>query len=75
MQQFHATEAAFRTVLVLFNLLAEFQRAAGLSGYRPRGTPENRPMRDTSKPANEREARQALLYPASGAAGKSFFLA
>ena len=30
----------------------------------PRGTPENRPMRDTSKPANEREAGQELLYRA-----------
>ena len=33
MKQFFATEAAFRTVLLLFNLLAEFQRAAGLKGY------------------------------------------
>jgi hypothetical protein len=38
MKQFHATEAAFRTVLVLFNLGAEFQRAAGLGGYREPGT-------------------------------------
>jgi DNA-directed RNA polymerase subunit N (RpoN/RPB10) len=30
MKQFFATEAAFRSVLLLFNLLAEFQRAAGL---------------------------------------------
>ena len=30
MKQFFATEAAFRTVLLLFNLLAEFQRAAGM---------------------------------------------
>jgi len=29
----------------------------------PRGTPENRPMRDTSKPANGSEAGQPLLYP------------
>ena len=41
--------------------------------YDPRGTPENRPMRDTSKPANEREAGQVMLYLASGAAGNSFF--
>ena len=30
MKQFFATEAAFRSVLLLFNLLSEFQRAAGL---------------------------------------------
>ena len=33
LKQFHATEAAFRTILLLFNLLAEFQRAAGLPSY------------------------------------------
>ena len=31
LKQFFATEAAFRSVLLLFNLLAEFQRAAGLA--------------------------------------------
>ena len=30
LKQFFATEAAFRAVLLLFNLLAEFQRAVGL---------------------------------------------
>jgi hypothetical protein len=30
MKQFFATEAAFRAVLLLFNLPAEFQRAIGL---------------------------------------------
>lgn len=38
MRQFHATEAAFRAILLLFNLLAEFQRAAGLGGYREPAT-------------------------------------
>ena len=38
MKQFLATEAAFRTVLLLFNLLAEFQRAAGLPVYREPAT-------------------------------------
>ena len=33
LKPFFATEAAFRSILLLFNLLAEFQRAAGLSGY------------------------------------------
>jgi hypothetical protein len=34
LKQFFATEAAFRAVLLLFNLLTEFQRAAGLPVYR-----------------------------------------
>jgi DNA-directed RNA polymerase subunit N (RpoN/RPB10) len=38
MQQFFATEAAFRAVLLLFNLLSEFQRAAGLPVYRAPAT-------------------------------------
>ena len=38
LNKFHATEAAFRSVLLLFNLLAEFQRAAGLPGYREPAT-------------------------------------
>jgi DNA-directed RNA polymerase subunit N (RpoN/RPB10) len=38
LKQFFATEAAFRSVLLLFNLLAEFQRAAGLPGYREPAT-------------------------------------
>lgn len=32
-RQFHATRAVFRSVLLLFHLPAEFQRAAGLAGY------------------------------------------
>jgi DNA-directed RNA polymerase subunit N (RpoN/RPB10) len=38
MKQFFATEAAFRAVLLLFNLLAEFQRAAGMPLYREPAT-------------------------------------
>jgi hypothetical protein len=38
LKEFFATEAAFRAVLLLFNLLAEFQPAAGLPGYRAPGT-------------------------------------
>ena len=38
LKQFFATEAAFRSVLLLFNLLAEFQRAAGLPAYREPAT-------------------------------------
>lgn len=33
MKQFYATEAAFRGTLLLFNLLGEFQRAAGVPTY------------------------------------------
>ena len=38
LREFHATEAAFRSVLLLFNLLSEFQRAAGLERYREPAT-------------------------------------
>jgi DNA-directed RNA polymerase subunit N (RpoN/RPB10) len=38
LKQFFATEAAFRSILLLFNLLAEFQRAAGLSSYQQPAT-------------------------------------
>ena len=38
LKQFFATEAAFQTILLLFNLLGEFQRAAGLAGYRQPAT-------------------------------------
>jgi hypothetical protein len=38
LKQLFATEAAFRSVLLLFNLLAELQRAAGLPGYREPAT-------------------------------------
>jgi hypothetical protein len=38
MKQFFPAEAAFRSVLLLFNLLAEFQRAAGLPSYRQPAT-------------------------------------
>lgn len=34
MKQFFATEAAFRSILLLFNLLGEFQRATGMKSYR-----------------------------------------
>ena len=38
LKQFFATEAAFRAVLLLFNLLSEFQCAAGLLVYREPAT-------------------------------------
>ena len=34
LREFCATEAAFRSILLLFNQLGEFQRAAGLATYR-----------------------------------------
>jgi hypothetical protein len=34
LQEFFATEAAFLGILMLFNLLAEFQPASGMTGYR-----------------------------------------
>ncbi|MEK6875993.1 MAG: IS1380 family transposase [Nanoarchaeota archaeon] len=38
MRSFFATEAAFRSVLILFNLLSEYQRASGIRGYRQPAT-------------------------------------
>lgn len=38
LRQFFATEAAFLGILMLFNLLGEFQRATGMSGYRQPAT-------------------------------------
>ena len=38
MKGFYETEAAFRGILLLFNLLGEFQRAAGLPGYKQPAT-------------------------------------
>lgn len=38
LQPFFATEAAFQAILLLFNLLSEFQRAAGQPVYREPAT-------------------------------------
>lgn len=38
LRQFFATEAAFCAILMLFNLLSEFQRVTGLKGFRQPGT-------------------------------------
>jgi hypothetical protein len=38
----------------------------------PRGSPQNRPMRVTSKPANGADSEQELLYPADGGSGNVF---
>jgi len=38
LHEFFATEAAFLGILMLFNLLGEFQRASGMTGYRQPAT-------------------------------------
>ena len=38
LKEFFATEAAFRSILLLFNLLSEFQRVSGMQGYRQPAT-------------------------------------
>ncbi|MGH9353090.1 MAG: transposase, partial [Terriglobia bacterium] len=38
LKEFFATEAAFLGILMLFNLLGEFQRASGMTGYRQPAT-------------------------------------
>lgn len=38
LREFFATEAAFRSILLLFNQLGEFQRACGFTNYRQPAT-------------------------------------
>jgi len=38
LKEFFATEAAFQAILLLFNLLSEFQRVSGMPGYRQPAT-------------------------------------
>jgi len=38
LKEFFATEAAFRAILLLFNLLGEFQRVSGIQGYKQPAT-------------------------------------
>jgi len=38
LQDFHATDAVFRSVLLLFNLLSEFRRASGMPQHKEPGT-------------------------------------
>jgi hypothetical protein len=38
LKEFFATEAAFRGILLLFNLLSEFQRVSGMQDYRQPAT-------------------------------------
>jgi hypothetical protein len=45
-------------------------RFRSADGKSPRGTPENRPMRDASKPANGIEAGQKHLYPTADSGDK-----
>lgn len=38
LRDFHATEAVFRSILLLFNLLSEFRRASGIAQHKEPGT-------------------------------------
>ncbi|MBC8167058.1 MAG: transposase [Bryobacteraceae bacterium] len=38
LKDFHATDALFRSVLLLFNLLSEFRRASGMPQHKEPGT-------------------------------------
>jgi len=38
LKDFHATDAVFRSVLLLFNLLSEFRRASGIPNHKEPGT-------------------------------------
>src|SRR3954469_21970862 len=60
LKQFFATEAAFRAILLLFNLLVEFQRAAGLPRYQQTATPPARVL--TWAPIRARASRHNVLH-------------
>ena len=76
LQEFFATEAAFRSILLLFNLLGEFQRACRLTTVSPTrhaarpGFPLRRsagPSRPPLGPASVRFlGRPAATHPAAG---------
>jgi hypothetical protein len=38
LKDFHATDAVFRSVLLLFNLLSEFRRTSGMAQHKEPGT-------------------------------------
>jgi hypothetical protein len=65
------TMGAMDTRLTFNEIIAD-QGKLSIERRAPRGSLQNRPMRVTSKPANEREAGQDLLYLAGGLAGNSF---
>ena len=66
LKQFFATEAAFRSILLLFNLLGAFQRAAGLPGYRAPATIRTQigsVRAKTQAPSIRALVRQVALLP------------
>lgn len=67
LKQFFATEAAFQAILLLFNLLADFQRAAGLPGYRQPAT--LRTMVFTCGAILDRSGRRIVLQLSDSWAG------
>jgi DNA-directed RNA polymerase subunit N (RpoN/RPB10) len=72
-KQFFATEAAFRSILLLFNLLAEFQRAAGLPGYQQPAshvTCTSTDLRRDSRP--RRSPNRAASLPKLGWSGPTY---
>ena len=61
LKQFHATETAFRTILRLLNLLAEFQRTAGLPSYSEPATIRTQIL--TCGAILGRSARRIVVHP------------
>ena len=54
-------------------LLRMSSNTVKIAGYRPRGSLQNRPRVDVSKPATESGLRQVLFYPAEVGLGKVGF--
>src|SRR3974390_1712668 len=67
LQEFFATEAAFQAVLLLFNLLSEFQRAAGLTVYRQPATLRTQVF--TCGAILGRAGRRLVLHPSQSWGG------
>lgn len=67
LKQFHATEAAFRSVVLLFNLLREFQGAAGPTSYSE--PPAIRTQVATCGVILGRPARRLVLHMGQGGDG------
>jgi len=67
--RFHTTALSSATRAALLTGRNHHSVGTG-DAWIPRGTPENRPMRDASKPANGIEAGQKHLYPTADSGDK-----
>ena len=67
LKEFFATEAAFQAILLLFNLLSEFQRVSGMPEYRQPATLRTQVFLCGAIPG--RAARKQVLHMSSSRGG------